>query len=396
MKTLFAHDHRFFQTKDQVLSKNAFDAKVWERYLEHTDELIVTARIFNLPVDTDTSKFGISSAERVSFQHIPASHSWKNLLPYNQAQQKMNQEVAKVDAVIARLPSRIGTMAVKAAKKLDKPYMIEVVGDPVESYQHHGSKILKVLANHTGKTMKKNIARSSHVLYVTQRDLQEKYPTAGIQRGASNVEIHEIPANMAILREERRDAKLSDITKIGMIATLDTDYKGIDTAMEALHLLKQEDTHLYILGPGNKEKWCQFAKAQGVADRVTFCGILPAGQAVLEWLDTLDIYIQPSRTEGVPRALIEAMARGCPAVGSVAGGIPELLSPEYTHEIANSKDLAEKITTLLDDPQKLVAQSKQNIATAAQYTQPILQKRRAELFTSFFDTVKVKEGTSND
>lgn len=394
MKALFAHDHRFYKHEKQVLSRNAFDAQVWERYLEHVDELVVAARIFELAENEDVTKYGVSNRDRVTFEHIPASHSWRNMLPKNEAQRVMNQKVASVDAVIARLPSRIGTMAVNAAKAQGKPYFIEVVGDPVESYEHHGSKILKVLAKRTGKTMQKNIASASHVLYVTQNELQKKYPTMAEQAGASNVEINDISEDRQSLRAMKIEACHDRPLKIGMIATLTTDYKGIDTAMEAIRMLKNQplNLELHILGPGDKTKWQAFAEQQGVSRAVVFCGTLPAGQAVLEWLDDMDIYIQPSRTEGVPRALIEAMARGCPAVGSVAGGIPELLSPEYTHEIANAKELSEILADLMQTPEKQLEQSKQNIATAAHYTKPILQKRRAVLFRSFFDTVQVKEG----
>lgn len=44
---------------------------------------------------------------------------------------------------------------------------------------------------------------------------------------------------------------------------------------------------------------------------VTTHGVLPADQAVLDWLDEIDLYIQPSLTEGLPRAVIEAMDTGC-------------------------------------------------------------------------------------
>ncbi|MBC2324680.1 glycosyltransferase family 4 protein [Listeria booriae] len=392
MKALFAHDHRFYQSEAGMLSKNAFDAQVWERYLKHIDELIVMARVFELPAGAKSENYGVSSCDHVTFQHTPESHRWTNLLPKNKAQQAMDAQVATVDAVIARLPSRIGTMAVRAAKRRGKPYFIEVVGDPVESYKHHGSIILKLFAKHAGRMMKKNVASASHVIYVTNRDLQEKYPTNAEHTAASNVEIHDIPENMLEMRAAQIAMNHNRPKKIGMIATLETDYKGIDTAIEALQILKnkQQDAQLYILGPGDKTRWEELAQQHNVADRIVFCGILPAGQAVLNWLDELDLYIQPSRTEGVPRALIEAMARGCPAIGSVAGGIPELLSSEYTHEIANPHELAKKLSDLIQTPEKRQQQSQDNIKIAAQYAKPILEKRRAELFTSFFKTVDSK------
>ena len=46
-------------------------------------------------------------------------------------------------------------------------------------------------------------------------------------------------------------------------------------------------------------------------------------------LDEADLFCTPSRTEGLPRALIEAMARGLPAMGTDVGGIRELLDRPF-------------------------------------------------------------------
>ncbi|MBC1561552.1 glycosyltransferase [Listeria booriae] len=394
MKTIFAHDHRFYRSPDnrEILSKNAFGVSMWKRYLEFTDELRVVARVFDFPRDATREKMALSSSDDVTFQHMDGTHSWKSILPKNNTQKQMEQQVADVDAVIARLPSRIGSMAVKAARKQDKPYMVEVVGDPVESYHYHGSKILKLMASYAGKKMKNDIAGASHVLYVTKEDLQLKYPTKGEQAAASNVEIEMI--DLAVYEKRKQKIKkraTQEMMKIGMIGTLATNYKGIDTAIDAVRELKKQNraVHLYIIGPGDTTKWSELAKKAGVIEEVTFCGILPGGQEILDWLDTMDIYIQPSKTEGVPRALIEAMSRGCPAVGSEAGGIPELLSNHMLHAIGDSKELANRIA-YLDSKEIQWEESWRNIQKASDYTKPVLQKRRSALYRSFFQTIKYR------
>ncbi|EUJ25288.1 glycosyltransferase [Listeria cornellensis] len=393
MKTIFAHDHRFYRSADgkEILSKNAFDSSLWERYLEHTDELEVIARIFSFPEDAKRVEMTTSNHSQVTFQHIKETHTWKNIFPVNRAQKQIEQRVAKADAVIARLPSRIGSMAIKAAKKQGKHYMVEVVGDPMESYRHHGSKVLKYMATHAGGKMRKDVAEATHVLYVTQKDLQRKYPTCGERAAASNVEIESI--DLEVYEKRKRKIKIQDVSKtvqIGMIGTLTTDYKGIDTAMDAIGKLKQQnrDVTLYILGPGDASKWLHYAEKVGVTENSVFCGILPSGKAIFDWIDKMDIYIQPSKTEGVPRALIEAMSRGCPAVGSSAGGIPELLSPNMIHMIGDSADLARKIDSLIVSRSKQLQEARKNLQTAAKYTKPILQKQRADLYHSFFKTLQ--------
>ena len=59
-----------------------------------------------------------------------------------------------------------------------------------------------------------------------------------------------------------------------------------------------------------------------------FEGYLPDRADLKALLDSAWVFAQPSVTEGLPRALIEAMARRLPCVGSDVGGIPELLPPE--------------------------------------------------------------------
>lgn len=62
----------------------------------------------------------------------------------------------------------------------------------------------------------------------------------------------------------------------------------------------------------------------GVSKRVIFCGGLASNQ-MPEYYDSLDIYLQPSKQEGLTRAVIEAMSQGCPiidiSIGVGAGAI---------------------------------------------------------------------------
>src|SRR5699024_9667719 len=95
-----------------------------------------------------------------------------------------------------------------------------------------------------------------------------------------------------------------------------------------------------ILGDGDQSSWKLLAKELGIEDNVKFKGVLPGGKPVLSWLESIDVYIQPSFQEGLPRAVIEAMSQGCPVVGSNAGGIPELIQDEYIHDMGDYEELS--------------------------------------------------------
>ncbi len=62
------------------------------------------------------------------------------------------------------------------------------------------------------------------------------------------------------------------------------------------------------------------------AQRIIITGHLPNLEAVAEHLHLCDVYLQPSLWEGMPNALLEAMACGCCCIASDAGGIPEVIS----------------------------------------------------------------------
>src|SRR5699024_5563386 len=122
----------------------------------------------------------------------------------------------------------------------------------------------------------------------------------------------------------------------------------------------------------------KLAKSLQVENQVFFTDSLPGGKKVLKWLDKLDIYIQPSLTEGLPRALIEAMSRGLPCVASSVGGIPELLDGQFIHNPNSPHELSIIIEKLILDNNTMVEQAKVNFNKAKDYSSNILNKRREE------------------
>ena len=87
----------------------------------------------------------------------------------------------------------------------------------------------------------------------------------------------------------------------------------------------------------------------GISDRIVLHGKLSAGQKIFEFIDSLDLYLQFSKTEGLPRALIEAISRGCPSISSDVGGVHELLPADLLVRSMDVDGLA-KLT-----PQKIQA-----------------------------------------
>ena len=110
---------------------------------------------------------------------------------------------------------------------------------------------------------------------------------------------------------------------------------------------------------------------------------------VYGWMQKLDLYIQPSLTEGLPRALIEAMANGKPALASSAGGIPELLDTESLHRPGDWRQLARQIEHAMYATDWLLMQGARNRRVAAQYLAPILDAKRNDFWSHFASHCRV-------
>lgn len=139
------------------------------------------------------------------------------------------------------------------------------------------------------------------------------------------------------------------------------DYKGQHVLLEALasddpRLARVE---LDLVGDGPRRAWLEgLAASLGIAERVTFHGSLPEPE-VTRLLDRAHLFVAPSVVapngdmEGIPVALMEALAAGLPTVSTRQSGIPELVRHGETGLLAEPDDprgLREALLAVLADP----------------------------------------------
>lgn len=136
--------------------------------------------------------------------------------------------------------------------------------------------------------------------------------------------------------------------------------KGFATLIEALALMKQRgmDFHCRLLGSGPLEdELRRQASERGIADQVEFTGAQPQ-DVVRRWMSEAAMFVLPSEVapdgnrDGIPVALMEAMATGCPVVSTRVSGIPELIEHEAQGLLVEEKQplaLADAMQRLLTD-----------------------------------------------
>jgi glycosyltransferase involved in cell wall biosynthesis len=135
-----------------------------------------------------------------------------------------------------------------------------------------------------------------------------------------------------------------------IVARLDR-LKGHDVLLKALAWMK-EDAELLIVGDGPERGALEVLAAElGVQDRVRFAGFR---KDVPDLLAASDFFVLPSRTEGLPLSVLEAMAHGLPSIATPVGGVPEALNGEECGILVPVDDvhrLAAVMGTLVGDPQ---------------------------------------------
>ncbi len=126
--------------------------------------------------------------------------------------------------------------------------------------------------------------------------------------------------------------------------------KGQKLAIEALASLPS--ARLVLIGEGPERAALEArARELGLQDRTIFTGAIPH-ERVADWLAAADLAVQPSESEGLANAWVEALASGTPVVTCDVGGAREVIDrPEAGRLVArNSQAIAQAIGEILADP----------------------------------------------
>ena len=371
---LFAHDDWVsFDDEDRPVSLN-YSRKLVERYLYLADRVVFAVR--------GEAPRQIRWFEDAEIRCLPDMKHGLNPLRLLSLQRVIHELVKENDIIVARLPSLIGSWALRSAWRQNTPVMVEMVGCPWDALWNHSLKG-KLVAPWFWAKNRRLLRRSRHTIYVTDRFLQNRYPTHGHFVACSNVEATPVSESELKARLNRIAIMAAQQQVIlGTIANLDVPYKGHDLVLRALAAVSDSaPRYVYrMIGPGNPARLKEMARTLGVADRIEFTGAIPKSD-IPSALDHIDVYIQPSRQEGLPRALLEAMSRGCVAIGTRTGGIPELLEKPWLLPRNDWRSLSSLLVDLFDNDLKAV--SRANFETARKFEFKALELRRQGFYDQF-------------
>jgi glycosyltransferase involved in cell wall biosynthesis len=383
MQILVTSEERFSKTADgKIWSSGAGTYLFWTRYLDVFDQVRVFARVKPV-VDVSTSAQR-ADGEGVTFQEIPYYLGpVECALKHFKIRAAIRKALVQTDAVVLRAASPIAN-STKRELADEQPFGIEVIGDPYEvfapgSVKHPLRPILRWVMT---DQLKRQCGRACAVAYVEGNVLPHRYParSSAFTTTYSSIELQDD----AYIGQPRGVEPRSGPLRIVSLGTLEVPYKGFDVLIDAVSACVKNgmEIQLSIVGNGRCRSSLEaHAQRLGIQRAVRFVGRVPAGRAVRQILDGADLFVLASKTEGLPRAMIEAMARGLPCIGSAVGGIPELLSPEELVSRGDAVALACKIGEISADPGRMSRLSTENLARARNYHDSILRKRRRAFLT---------------
>jgi glycosyltransferase involved in cell wall biosynthesis len=392
MRVVVAIEARFEVAAGQAYSSYLTYDSFWRRYLDVFDSVLIIAR--GREAGSLPQGHQLVTGAGVELLALPSYRG-----PYQFAAQMFSirrmicKALRQDDACILRVPGTIGTEVWRHLQP-QRPFGVEVFAIPWDGF---APGVVKGVLRPFWRRLfhyylKKQCRQAVAAAYVTERAIQRLYPPnetafttnySSVELDSSNIcpdasrrlaEIRVIPARL------KGDGPP---VRLGFIGSFSLGHKRPDLHIRAVAQCVEQGANVVfeMIGDGSElAEMKALARRLGVAERVMFRGRIPGGKPIFDALDSFDLFIHATATEGLPRVVIEAMARGCPCIGTNIGGIPELIEPSFLVPPFDWSALAQKIMEVLTHTEKMTAAVSRNIDHTRKYCRGELTPRRRALY----------------
>ncbi|KMN46588.1 MULTISPECIES: glycosyltransferase [Bacillus] len=387
MKIIFAISSQYYENQDGIWATTSYNNTMWDEYLKSFDEIFVLAplkKVTTLPI-------GCKKADNKRIKFIDSSAiKKKDAIGIVKMRNKIHLLVKSLDGGILHSPSFEAEFAFSALKKYKKPYVVESRG---EQSMHEGflkargipfSKVVKQIFL---KMHMKHLEGAYGCIYVSNT-LKERYAPKNKIKAAV---ISDLRLPDSFIKKSRVWEQQSEPFKIINVGNL-SPYKDQKTLIKALHFIVKNfnyNIQLNIVGKGPLESELkQFVKDLEIEQHVNFHGFVPWGEELFNLYDRNDLFVLSSLTEGMPRVVLESLARGLPVVSTEVSGSIEILPKECIAPVGDYEGLAKAITRLMESPSLLSELSSLGINEIKNYRESILKEKKINYFNEFKEAFK--------
>jgi len=386
MKTIFAISSKYYMNRGEVWTTTSYNNDMWKEYLQNFSGIYVLAPI--IEVDQLPKGCKLATMSNVKFVDSSALHK-KELSGIARLFRAVKEIVRSVDCGILHSPCFEAELAYRALKKYKKPYIVENRG---EQSMHAGflkAKHLpfpKTIASVFKKMHLNHLEKSYGCIYVSETLRERYYPKNTIQSAV----ISDLRLPDHFIKEAREWGTSPHVFKIINVGNL-SPYKDQATLLRAIKVLKEKginNIELHLVGKGPlKEELQRQAEQMNIRDNVIFHGFVPWGEELFSLYDKSDLFVLSSLTEGMPRVVLESLARGLPVVSTEVSGSIEVLPEQCIVPVGDYKELANTISKLVNSPDTLTQLSQEGIKMMQSFTETRLLKRKVKFFSEFRELV---------
>ena len=387
MNVYVFHDGRYFVDEfNRVWTKCNADNAFWARYLQCFTNVFIVARGKKIKSEQLNSEFKrADDGKSIFLVDLPYFEGpIQYLKQYFRVKKRINfivYEVVQGAACIVRSPlSFFITSKVSCVV-----YGVEVVGDPAEVFSKKGGVFSKLAAAIYAQIQRQLVKGAAAVSYVTESQLQKVYPASDNAYSTYYSSIELVGENYKYFPKHELVKRYKRMTKekccsILGVGSLEFDYKGVDILINAVARLIKDGYSVNVTWIGSGKlitKYEELVSKSGISSSFKFAGQIEKHK-VFEAYRNNDLFVMPSRTEGLPRAMIEAMSNSILCIGANVGGMSELLTEDFLFEANSISVLEEKIRMIIDSPNisYLVRNVARNFEKSGLYSQERLNERR--------------------
>lgn len=403
MNVILFLEYKFFlEANGDLYSEKVINDNYLSRYLDVFDNVVICARKID-GIARDRS-FPIKN-KRVSFLPLPNYNAGEILKKISLIVKQIDSYLISkltgipIKGLIIRGPSSISYLAYKFAKKKHIPYIVEMVINPKNFfYERHGlTDGIKnfigtiIIVNHT----KKLCWNALGVCYVTKHILQKQFPCRSLKK-KNNKTFFDAYALDVMISEDNFCNVISPHDNESPFIISHTGWmvgenKGHRTVIDVLRRLVSNGSNCIVkfIGDGPKKKdFIEYAVSLGLKERVIFVGKVDSYKKLQSELISSHLFLFPSRIEGLPRAIVEAMANSLPVISYDNDGIPELISSNCLAHINDVETLVRLCQAFYDNESLRVKVAEKNYIKAHEYKSENFDIARREFFMKFSDRVQ--------
>jgi len=379
-------EHKFFECNGITYTALAFDYEYWRTYLDFFESVVVFARV--LPADKLEPSFRRACGPGIAFSPCPYYHGPKQFFCKLPAILVAALSVAyRNDKFLLRsgVVSNILWLLLLIHRK---DYGCEFTGDVKSAIRGFSSQVNKKVSvkiefisaalHFTARMQARRAIACSYVSNATRALYPARSPKSEFVFSSVSLPPIELKKRSHVIGSE-----VSLIT----VGRLENE-KGHRYLIDAIEILnrcnKEMRFKVLFIGDGTRRDEL-VAHAKKIGIQADFSGTVTDKNWIYRAVASADVFVLPSLSEGMPRALIEAISLGTPALASSVGGVVEVLEPDFTFLAKDAASMANHINKIVSESAQTRAFNSNNILASVR--EAYGEKRMKDMKTEFWTCI---------